>query len=289
MKEIKEWIDKAHILLEALPYIKKFSGTTMVIKIGGEPMIDDKSKGNLALDLILMKYVGINPVVIHGGGKQITRLMKALGKKTVFVDGLRVTDKETMNITEMVLTGLVNKDLVGIINHHEGKAVGISGKDGNLIEAEKLTRWSSDLGFVGKIKKINTDVILTLNNKGFIPVISPVGIGKHGHSYNINADTAAGRIASALGAVKLITLTNVRGIYKKEKDEKSFLSTIKIKETEKYIKNKKITKGMLPKVESCIYALKNGVEKTHIVNGLIPHSIILEIFTEAGIGTQIIR
>ncbi len=289
MKEIKKWIVKANILLEALPYIKKFSGTTMVIKIGGEPMIDEKSKENLALDLILMKYVGINPVVIHGGGKQISDEMKRLGKKAIFVDGLRVTDKETMNITERVLTRMVNKELIDIINHHEGKAAGISGKDGNLIEAEKFTGASSDLGYVGKIKKINTKIILTLNNKGFIPVISPIGIGKNDESYNINADTAAGRIAAALKAVKLITLTNVRGIYKKSRDKKTFLSTIKIKEIIKYIKNKTITKGMLPKVESCIYALKNGVEKTHILSGLIPHSIILEIFTEAGIGTQIVH
>ncbi len=289
MEKFKNWIEKAHILLEALPYIKRFSGSTMVIKIGGEPMIDEKSKENLALNLILLKYVGINPVVIHGGGKQITELMKNLGKEAIFIDGLRVTDKETMNITEMVLTGLVNKDIVGIINHHEGKAVGISGKDGNLITSDKLNKGSSDLGYVGTVKKINPDVVLTLSEKGFIPIISPVGIGHKGEAYNINADTAASHIAAALHAVKLIILTNVRGIYKRPDDENTFLPTIKIEDINKYIKQKVITKGMLPKVESCVYALKKGVEKTHIINGLIPHSIILEIFTESGIGTQIIK
>ncbi|MBU1076002.1 MAG: acetylglutamate kinase [Spirochaetes bacterium] len=289
MEKFKDWIEKATILLEALPYIKRFYGSTMVIKIGGEPMIDEESKENLALNLILLKYVGINPVVIHGGGQQITDLMKSLGKEAIFIEGLRVTDKETMNITEMVLTGMVNKDIVGIINHHGGKAVGISGKDGNLMEAEKLDKGSADLGYVGQIKKINPDVVLTLSEKGFIPIISPVGIGHKGESFNINADTAASRIAVALHAVKLILLTNVRGIYKEPGREDSFLPTVKIKEAEKQIKGNIITKGMLPKVESCIYALKQGVEKAHIINGLIPHSIILEIFTESGIGTQIIK
>jgi len=289
MEKYKDWIEKANILLEVLPYIKKFSGTTMVIKIGGEPMIDPESKKNLALDLILMKYVGINPVIIHGGGKQITELMKSLGKKPLFIDGLRVTDKETMNITEMVLTGIVNKELVGIINHSGGKAVGISGKDGNLIQAKKYSTSSSDLGYVGAIEQINPDIILTLDEKGFIPVISPIGIGPEGNSYNINADTVASRIAAALGAVKLMILTNVRGIYKDPEKKKTFLSTITIKDIQKHIKNRTISKGMLPKVESCIYALKKGVEKTHIINGMVPHSVILEIFTEAGIGTQIIR
>jgi acetylglutamate kinase len=289
MKEFKEWIEKAHILLEALPYIKQFSGSTMVIKIGGEPMINEESKNNLALDLILMKYVGINPVVIHGGGKQISSLMHNLGKKAIFIDGLRVTDKETMNITEMVLTGMVNKDLVGILNHHGGKAVGISGKDGNLIQAEKLKSTKHDYGFVGKIKKINTEIITTLNTQGFIPIISPIGIGPKGDSFNINADTSASRIAASLKAKKLITLSNVRGIYKDPEDEKTFIPSIKETEIEKLIKNKNISSGMLPKVESLIYALKNGVEKAHIINGMIPHSIILEIFTEAGIGTEIIN
>lgn len=289
MKKIKQYIDKAQILLEALPYIKKFSGKTMVIKIGGEPMIDHESKENLALNLILLKYVGINPVVIHGGGKQITELMHNLGKKAIFMDGLRVTDKETMNITEMVLTGLVNKDIVGIINHHEGKAVGISGKDGNLIQAEKYKKGSSDLGYVGKIKKINPEIILTLSEQGFIPIISPVGIGHKGEAYNINADTSASRIASALKAEKLILLTNVKGIYKDPEKEGTFIPTIKVKDVSKLIKQKIIKKGMLPKVESCVYALKEGVKKAHIINGLIPHSILLEILTESGIGTQIVK
>ncbi|MDD5067071.1 MAG: acetylglutamate kinase [bacterium] len=288
MERFKIWIDKANILLEVLPYIKKFHNSTIVIKIGGEPMVDETAKMNFALDVVLMKYVGINPVIIHGGGKQITDMMRTLGKNPVFINGLRVTDKKTMEITEMVLTGLVNKDIVGLINHHGGKAVGVSGRDGNLIEAVKW-KGRSDLGFVGEVKKVNPEVITTLIEKNFIPIISPVGLGQKGDAYNINADTAASRIAVALKAVKLIILSNVRGIYRKPDDEKSFISTLKIKEISRLIKKKIVTKGMLPKVESCIYALQNGVRKAHVINGLIPHSIILEIFTEAGVGTEIIR
>ncbi len=288
MERFKLWIDKAKILLEVLPYMKEFSGATIVIKIGGEPMIDEEAKKNFALDLVLLKYVGIKPVIIHGGGKQITDLMNSLGKKAVFKNGLRVTDKETMNITEMVLTGLINKDIVGNINHHGGNAVGISGRDGNLMEALKL-KGKSDMGYVGEIKKVHPEIIHSLIEKNFIPIISPVGIGQNGEAFNINADTAASRIAASLKAKKMIILSNVRGIYYNLKNEETFVSTLKIKDIPKLIKKKIITKGMLPKVESCIYALKNKVQKAHIINGLIPHSIILEIFTEAGVGTEIVE
>lgn len=288
MEQFKEWIDKANILLEVLPYIKKFSGSVIVIKIGGEPLIDEESKKNLALDLILMKYVGLNPIVIHGGGKQITKQMKTHGKEAIFIDGLRVTDKETMDITEMVLTGLINKEIVGMINHFEGNAVGISGKDGNLIQTEKLSS-TTDLGYVGQITKINPEIITTLIKSNFIPIISPVGIGKNGEAYNINADTAASRIAVALKATKLILLSNVRGIFYIPNDEGTFIPTIPTKEIDKLIRDKVITAGMLPKVEACIYGLENGVEKAHIINGMIPHSLILEIFTEAGVGTEIVH
>lgn len=287
---MKDYIDKARLLLESLPYIKKFYNTIMVIKIGGEPMINPSLKEYIALDIVLMKYVGIKPVIVHGGGKQITELMKKLGKKAIFIDGLRVTDKETMNITEMVLTGLINKDLVGIINLHEGNAVGISGRDGNLIQAEKMRfPRNKDYGYIGKVKKINPEIIYTLIDKEFIPVISPVGIGKKGEAYNINADTAAGAIASVLKAVKLIILTDVKGIYKDPENEDSFLPTVHKTEIKSLIKQKIIGAGMLPKVEACIDALNDGVQKTHIIDGRIPHSILLEIFTEAGVGTEIVK
>lgn len=288
MERFKVWIDKANILLEVLPYIRKFHNSVIVIKIGGEPMINEAAKNNFALDLILMKYVGIKPVIIHGGGKQISERMRSLGKSPVFVDGLRVTDKETMDITEMVLTGLVNKEIVGLVNRHSGRAAGVSGRDGNMIQAEKM-KGRSDLGYVGSIKGVNPEIILALIEKNFIPIISPVGIGRAGEAYNINADTAASRLAVALKADKLIILSDVRGIYRKLDDEETFLSTLKAKDIGGLVKRKIITRGMLPKVESCVYALKHGIKKTHIINGLIPHALILEIFTEAGVGTEIVR
>ncbi len=289
MEHLKDWLEKAQVLLEALPYIKSFYNNIMVVKIGGEPMIDEELKNNIALDLILMKYVGINVVVLHGGGKQITTLMRKLGKESIFIDGLRVTDKETMEITEMVLTGLINKDLVGAINKNGGKAVGISGRDGNLIETtKKVADNNKDLGFVGDIKKINVEIVLTLINNGFIPVISPVGFGADGSAFNINADTAAGAIASALKASKLIILSDVRGIYRDIDKPDTFLPTINLEEITDLIKKNIIQKGMLPKVKACIDALKNGVGKAHIIDGKLPHSLLLEIFTEAGVGTEIV-
>jgi len=285
---MEKLIDKAKILLEALPYIKKFFGKTMVIKIGGEPMVNDESKKNFALNVILLKYVGINPVIVHGGGQQISAVMKSLGKEPKFIDGLRVTDRETINITEMVLTGQVNKEIVSLINYYGGKAVGISGKDGSLIKAKKITNKDYDLGYVGEIEKVNPDVIFTLDSKGFIPVISPIAEGENGEALNVNADTVASHIAVALKAEKLIILSNVKGIYTDPKKENSFASSITEEKVEELIKKNIINKGMLPKVKACIYAIKNGVAKTHIINGLIPHSILLEIFTESGIGTQII-
>jgi len=286
---MEDFINKAKILLETLPYIKEFYNQIMVIKIGGEPMISEVIKKNIGLDLVLMRYVGIKPVVVHGGGKQITELMHKLNKKSIFIDGLRVTDKETMNITEMVLTGMINKELVGIINQEGGNAVGISGRDANLIVSEKLkSKNKTDYGYVGKIVKVNPEIILSLIDNNFIPVISPVGTSIKGEAYNINADTAASAIASALKAAKLLILTDVRGIYREVNNENSFIPTIKREELKKLIDKKIITGGMLPKVEACIKALEKGVKKTHIIDGRIPHSLILEIFTEAGVGTEIV-
>jgi acetylglutamate kinase len=286
---MEDFINKAKILLETLPYIKEFYNQIMVIKIGGEPMISEVIKKNIGLDLVLMRYVGIKPVVVHGGGKQITELMHKLNKKSIFIDGLRVTDKETMNITEMVLTGMINKELVGIINQEGGNAVGISGRDANLIVAEKLkSKNKTDYGYVGKIVKVNPEIIFSLIDNNFIPVISPVGTSIKGEAYNINADTAASAIAGALKAAKLLILTDVRGIYREVNNENSFIPTIKREEIKKLIDKKIITGGMLPKVEACIKALEKGVKKTHIIDGRIPHSLILEIFTEAGVGTEIV-
>ncbi len=283
-------IEKAQILSEALPYIKKFYGTTMVIKYGGSAMVDARLKETVIQDIVLMKYVGINPVVVHGGGKHISDLMKRLGKEVVFLDGLRVTDKETMDITEMVLTGAVNKEIVSLINLEGAKAVGISGKDGMLIQAKKKTlNESKDYGFVGQITHINPKIIEVLAQEGFIPVISPIGFSEDGHTYNINADIVAGEIAGALNASKLILLTDVRGVCRNMKDESTLISTLKISDLPSLKAEGIISDGMLPKMDSCIQAFETGVEKIHLIDGRIHHSILLELFTEGGIGTEIIR
>jgi len=286
---MESYIQKANILLEALPYIKEFHNSIIVVKIGGEPMINEDLKNFIALDLVLFKYVGIKTIVVHGGGKQITEVMHKLGKKAVFIDGLRVTDKETMNITEMVLTGMINKDLVGNIMKHGGNAVGISGRDGKLIIAEKISsKKNYDYGYVGRVKEINPKLIFSLIENDFIPIVSPIGIGKDGDAYNINADTVAGELASKIGAEKIIILTDVKGIYKNPENENSFLSSISISQVNSFIKKKIIKGGMLPKIRACVYALKNGVKKAHIIDGRVPHSLLLEVFTEAGIGTEIV-
>ncbi|MDH4127776.1 MAG: acetylglutamate kinase [Spirochaetota bacterium] len=283
-------IEKANILIEALPFIKQFYGKTMIIKYGGSAMIDPRLKEMVIQDIILMKYVGINPVIVHGGGKHISELMQRLGKEVLFLDGLRVTDKETMDITEMVLTGAVNKEIVSLLNLHGGKAVGVSGKDGMLIEAKKKTIINSkDYGFVGEITKINPKILEVLDQADFIPVVSPIGFSKDGHTFNINADNAAGEIAAALKASKLILLTDIRGVCMVKDDESTLISSLKISEVQGLKDNGIIKEGMLPKIDSCIKAFEKGVEKIHIIDGRISHSILLELFTEEGIGTQIIK
>jgi acetylglutamate kinase len=283
--DLQESIGKADVLIEALKYIKQFYGKTIVIKYGGHAMIDKNLKEKVILDIVLMKYVGMNPVVIHGGGPEITEVMDKMGKKSQFVKGLRVTDEETMEIVEMVL-GRINKGLVALINEHGAKAVGLSGKDAGLISAEKC-KSDVDLGFVGDVSEIDPTIINVLDKEGFIPVISSIGTCD-GDTYNINADLVAGEIASALKAEKLIMLTDVRGIMRDQKDENTLISTIKASEIEKLSKDGVIIGGMLPKVEACVVALRSGVKKTHIIDGRISHSILLEIFTDSGIGTQII-
>ncbi|MEI6126795.1 MAG: acetylglutamate kinase [Pseudomonadota bacterium] len=286
-------IDKANVLMESLPYIRKFSNKTFVIKFGGHAMIDPGLSHSFALDIILLSYVGIRPVVVHGGGPQIGELMLRLGKEPKFLDGLRVTDKETMDIAEMVLVGRINKEIVSHINKNGGRAVGLSGKDGSLIMAKKLLKKDKtdptkiiDIGLVGEVTAINPRVINTLDANQFIPVIAPLGFGEDGETYNINADTAAGEIASALNAEKLILLTDVEGV--KDKDD-NLLSTLTDKEVRTLLDRGAITGGMIPKVECCCKALDTGVSKAHIIDGRLDHAVLLEIFTDIGIGTQIFK
>ena len=286
-------IEKATILLEALPYIRKFANKTFVIKFGGNAMIDEKLSHSFALDIILLSYVGIRPVVVHGGGPQIGELMKKLGKQSTFIDGLRVTDQETMDIAEMVLTGSINKEIVSHINKNGGRAVGLSGKDGSLLMARKMLKKDKndpskmiDIGFVGEITSVNPQVINTLDSNQFIPVIAPVGCGEDGQTFNINADTAAGAIAGALKAEKLILLTDVEGV--KDKNG-SLLSTLTEPEVQRLIASGDISGGMIPKVTCCCKALDEGVAKAHIIDGRVEHAVLLEIFTDIGIGSQVVK
>ena len=289
-------IDKATVLVEALPYIQRFYNKTIVIKYGGSTMEEEKVRKNFALDIVLLKYIGINPVIVHGGGPQIGDLLTRIGKKSQFVEGMRVTDGETMDVVEMVLVGKVNKEIVRMLNQQGGKAVGLSGKDGRLIVAKKLKLTKSrgldeapeliDIGMVGEVKEINPGVIEALKKENFIPVIAPVGVGEDGETYNINADLVAGKVASALKAEKLILLTDVEGV----KDEKKHLiPTLDTKTAKRLIAQKVISSGMIPKVNCCLNALEEGVTKTHIIDGRMEHAILLEIFTDVGIGTQIYK
>lgn len=298
---MEQALAKTRTLMEALPWIKAHYGKTVVIKYGGNAMVSGDLKESIASDVVLMKYVGINPVVVHGGGPEITNYMKKMGKETKFIDGLRVTDKETMEIVKMVLVGKVNKELVSLVNRHavvdakhtsltpNGKklAMGLSGDEQKLVEAEKFVHQGEDLGFVGKVKKINAKILKDLINHGFTPVIASVGAGADGKSYNINADLVAGHVAAALGADKIIFLTNVEGLYKDFKDKSSLISELTLNECKEMIVEKLISEGMLPKVEGSITALKAGVPRSHILDGTIPHALLLEVFTDRGVGTMI--
>ena len=292
-----ELVRKAEILIEALPYIQTFAGKTIVIKYGGAAMENDSLKHSVMQDVVLMKYIGMNPVVVHGGGNQISEWMRRVGKEAEFVQGLRVTDAETVEIAEMVLAGVINKEIVSLINLHGGKAVGLCGKDANLIRVQKHypqvvdengKTTSVDIGFVGEIVGVKPDVLFTLDQEGYIPVLAPNGVGDDDCTYNINADTMAGEIAAALNAEKLILLTDQRGILQDLNDESSLLSRIRTTEIEGLVADGVIGSGMLPKVEACVTALKGGVWKTHIIDGRINHAILLEVFTQSGIGTEIL-
>ncbi len=289
-------IDKAKVLIEALPYIRRFYNKTIVIKYGGSTMEEERLKRSFALDVVLLKYIGIHPVVVHGGGPQIGEMLTRLGKKSQFIEGMRVTDGETMDVVEMVLVGKVNKEIVAMINQQGGKAVGLSGKDGRLIVAQKmkLTRNVEkdkppeiiDIGMVGEVKAIHPEVIESLERENFIPVIAPVGVGEEGETYNINADLVAGKIAGALKAEKLILLTDVEGVMD---ENKQLIPTLNVRQARDLIARKVISSGMIPKVNCCLDALKDGVNKTHIIDGTVEHAVLLEIFTDVGVGTQIMK
>lgn len=285
----------AHILIEALPYIQRFKDKTVVVKFGGNAMIDDELKHSFARDIVLMKLVGLNPIVVHGGGPQIGDLLNRLGKTSEFIGGMRVTDSETMDVVEMVLGGLVNKEIVNLINMHGGKAVGLTGKDGDFIRARQIKMKNSapevqapeiiDLGHVGEVSSIDPAVLTMLNNSNFIPVIAPIGVGDDGHSYNINADLVAGKVAEVLKAEKLILLTNTAGILDKQGN---LLTGLSIMDVEDLIRDGTIAGGMIPKTQCSTDALKGGVASVHIIDGRVEHAVLLELFTDQGVGTLLV-
>ena len=292
---MKHLIDKATTLMEALPYIRRFSGKTFVIKYGGHAMSDERLKESFALDVIMLRSLGINTVIVHGGGPQINETLKRYGIVSEFVRGMRVTDAETMSVVEMVLVGQVNKEVVGYLNQHGGRAVGLSGKDGNLLQARKLMQEMPgedgrieqvDIGYVGDVVKVNNDLIKILEQGGYLPVIAPVGVGPEGECYNINADLVAGRVAAALNAEKLILLTDTPGVLD---SDKQLIPTIAVAEMHRLIEEEAITGGMIPKVVCCADALRDGVKKAHIIDGRMEHAVLLEIFTDVGIGTEITK
>jgi acetylglutamate kinase len=286
----------ARVLTEALPYIHRFAGKTVVIKYGGNAMIDEALKSSFARDIVLMKAVGMNPVVVHGGGPQIGRVLQRIGKQSEFIDGIRVTDSETMDVVEMVLGGLVNKEIVTLINQHGGQAMGLTGKDGPLIKARKLTFTRQapemnvpeiiDVGHVGEVASVNAAVIDLLVQGNFIPVIAPIGVGEDGQSYNINADLVAGKVAEVLGAEKLILLTNTAGVLDREEQ---LIPRVTVADIDRLIAEGVIYGGMLPKIRCAVSAVQGGVRSAHIIDGRVQHAVLLEVFTDEGVGTLIRR
>jgi len=292
----KDQTDRAKVLIEALPYIRRFNNATIVVKYGGHAMVDERLKKNFALDIILMKYIGLNTIVVHGGGPQIGDFLKRLSIESEFVDGMRVTDRQTMDVVEMVLVGKVNKEIVNFINSNGGQAVGLSGKDGLLITAKKMKYLKEkggdqppeiiDMGMVGEITSVNNRILTSLLESQFIPIIAPVGAGKKGETYNINADLVAGHVAASLKARKLVLLTDTEGVLD---NRNRLISTIRTKDVKKLIDDGTIKGGMIPKINCCLEALTGGVKKAHIIDGRKDHAILLEIFTREGIGTEIVR
>ena len=277
----------AAVLIESLPYLRQFYGRTIVVKYGGNAMIDDGLKAQVMQDIALLHYVGIRPIVIHGGGPEINALMKQMGHEPAFVGGLRVTDAETMEIVEMALSGKVNKEIVSLLNRQGAKAVGLSGKDANLIVAYKMDSPKGDLGYVGEVARVNPEILNLLSEHGYVPVVSSVAIGPEGESYNVNADHVAGHIAASVGAAKLVMLTDVEGLYAAYPDKASLISEMDVARAEAMIASGAAERGMIPKLEACIAAVEGGVERAHLIDGRLPHALLIEIFTDAGIGTMV--
>lgn len=275
--------ERANILVQALPYIKKYAGATVVVKYGGNAMLDDELKAAVMSDIVLMQLVGVNVVLVHGGGPEINAMLKKIGKESKFIGGMRYTDQETMDIVQQVLAGKVNKDLVQLLEDAGGKAIGLCGLDGSLLKADKL---EGDLGFVGEIREVNVEIIHSSVKNGYIPIVSTVAAGYHGEVYNINADVAAARIAAELGAMKLILMTDVRGLLKDITDPSTIIPVVNVSDVRRLKKEGVISGGMIPKIDCCVDAVRRGVGRAHIIDGRIPHSILVELFTDQGIGTM---
>lgn len=277
--------DRAKILVQALPYIQAHAGKTIVVKYGGSAMVDEALKDAVMSDIVLMQLVGIRVVVVHGGGKEISAMLKKIGKESRFVDGMRVTDRETIDVVQMVLAGKVNKDLVQLLERHSGRAVGLCGLDDNLLQAEKLAA-PEDLGFVGEITRVNPAPLNNATRNGYVPIVATIAGGENGEVYNINADIAAARIAAELGAEKLILMTDVRGLLHDKDDESSLIPVVNVSSVPKLEKEGIISGGMIPKIRCCVDAVRRGVQRAHIIDGRIPHSILVELFSDEGIGTM---
>ena len=286
-KNMNQYLEKANVLIEALPYIQRFSRKIIVIKYGGSAMVDEALKKKVIEDVTLLKLVGFKPIIVHGGGKEISKWVGKVGMEPKFINGLRVTDKDTMEVAEMVL-GKVNKSLVQIVEELGVRAIGISGKDGGLLKVEKKYSNGEDIGFVGDVKEVNADILYDLLEKDFLPIICPIGLDDEYNTYNINADDAACAIARAVKAEKLAFLTDIEGVYKNPEDPKTLISELTVSEAKKLISDGYIRGGMLPKLNNCIEAIENGVSRVHILDGRIPHCVLLEIFTNKGIGTAIL-
>ena len=278
--------NRAQVLVQALPYIQKYAGKTIVVKYGGNAMINEELKDAVMSDIVLMQLVGINVVLVHGGGPEISAMLKKIGKESKFIKGMRYTDAETMEIVQQVLAGKVNKQLVQHLEQQSGKAVGLCGLDGGMLKADKLISGSEDLGYVGEIRQVNTEIIENATHNGYVPIIATVAGGYHGEVYNINADIAAAQIAAKLGAVKLILMTDVRGLLRDKDDENSLIPVVNVSEVPSYQRQGIISGGMIPKIDCCVEAVRQGVERAHIIDGRIPHSILIELFSDEGVGTM---
>ena len=278
--------NRAQVLVQALPYIQKYAGKTIVAKYGGNAMINEELKDAVMSDIVLMQLVGINVVLVHGGGPEISAMLKKIGKESKFIKGMRYTDAETMEIVQQVLAGKVNKQLVQHLEQHSGKAVGLCGLDGGMLKADKLISGSEDLGYVGEIRQVNTEIIENATHNGYVPIIATVAGGYHGEVYNINADIAAAQIAAKLGAVKLILMTDVRGLLRDKDDENSLIPVVNVSEVPSYQRQGIISGGMIPKIDCCVEAVRQGVDRAHIIDGRIPHSILIELFSDEGVGTM---